>query len=260
LTDSLIEAAGEFNWLNHTFVHLDLDLLSAAEIADEVTRNLTWAGEHGIDVPADTLVTGAHSGLDNPALAGVADACGIRWIASDASRTPLVRQLAGAHLVPRHPVNIPLDVCTQDALLRQRGGPSAATGVVDTLERVEVLALEASLILTHLLSNDPRPHYTHQNALVGDRLFLGLLDSVLQSYHALIATRPVQLTLAEAGLELLRRAVWSQVAGHGAVSARDTDGVIEIVNDSDRSIEVPCAGADARGGWVSVPAGGRLVI
>jgi hypothetical protein len=260
LTDSLIEAAGEFNWLNHTFGHLDLDLLSAAEIADEVTRNLTWAGEHGIDVPADTLVTGAHSGLDNPALAGVADACGIRWIASDASRTPLVRQLAGAHLVPRHPVNIPLDVCTQDALLRRRGGASAATGVVDTLERVEVLAMEAGLILTHLLSNDPRPHYTHQNALVGDRLFLGLLDSVLQSYHALIATRPVQLTLAEAGLELLRRAVWSLVAGHGAVSARDTDGVIEIVNDSDRSIEVPCAGADARGGWVSVPAGGRLVI
>ena len=110
-------------------------------------------------------------------------------------------------------MNIPLDVCTQDALLRQRGSAAAATGVVDTLERVEVLAMEASLILTHLLSNDPRPHYTHQNALVGDRLLLGLLDGVLQSYHALIRTRPVQLTLAEAGRELLRRAAWSQAIG-----------------------------------------------
>jgi len=167
--------------------------------------------------------------------------------------------LARAYLVPRHPVNIPLDVCTHEALLRQRGA-AAATGVVDTLERSDVLALEATLILTHLLSNDPRPHYTHQNALVGDRLLLGLLDGVLQSFRALIRTRPVQLTLAEAGRELLRRRAWSQVIGQGAVSARDTDGAIEIVNDSARSVEVPWAGPDVHGGWVTVPAGGRQVI
>ena len=259
LTESLIEAAGEFNWINHTFGHLDLNNATPAEITDEITNNLTWAREHGIDVPADALVTGAHSGLDNPALATVADRCGIRWIASDASRAPQGRPLARAHLVPRHPVNIPLDVCTHEALLRQRGA-AAATGVVDTLERSDVLALEATLILTHLLSNDPRPHYTHQNALVGDRLLLGLLDGVLQSFRALIRTRPVQLTLAEAGRELLRRRAWSQVIGQGAVSARDTDGAIEIVNDSARSVEVPWAGPDVHGGWVTVPAGGRQVI
>jgi heparan sulfate-N-deacetylase len=259
LTECLIEAADEFNWINHTFGHLDLDHATPAQITDEINNNLAWAREHGIDVPADALVTGAHSGLDNPALATVADRCGIRWMASDASRAPDVRPLAGAYLVPRHPVNIPLDVCTRDALLRQRRA-TAATGVVDTLERSDVLAMEATLILTHLLSNDPRPHYTHQNALVGDRLLLGLLDGVLQSFHALIRTRPVQLTLAEAGQELLRRAAWSRMIGRGAVSARDTEGLIEIVNDSDRSVEVPWSGSGSRGGWVTVPAGRRLVL
>jgi len=259
LTESLIEAADEFNWINHTFGHLDLDQATPDEITDEITNNLAWAREHGIDVPADTLITGAHSGLDNPALASVADRCGIRWIASDASRAPHVQPLAGAHLVPRHPVNIPLDVCTRDGLLRQRKA-AQAPGVLDTLERSDVLATEATLILTHLLSNDPRPHYTHQNALVGDRLLLELLDGVLQSYHALVRTRPVQLTLAEAGRELQRRAAWSQVIGHGAVSAQDTEGVIEITNGSDRSVEVPWAGPGVRGGWVTVAAGSRLVL
>jgi hypothetical protein len=260
LTECLVEEAGEFNWINHTFGHLDLDHLSVAEISDEVTRNLAWAHEHGIDVPSDALVTGAHSGLNNPALATVADRYAIGWIASDASRAPRVQPLAGAHLVPRHPVNIPLDVCTEDALQRRRTSVAASTGVVDTLERVDVLAMDATLILTHVLSNDPRPHYTHQNALVGDRLLLGLLEGVLQSYHCMIRTRPVQLTLAEAGRELLRRAAWSQVIGDEAVSASATDGVVEIVNGSDSAIEVPWAGAGAQGGWVTVPAGGRLVL
>ena len=259
LTESLITAAAQFNWINHTFGHLDLDHATPAVITDEITRNLDWAREHGIDVPVDALVTGAHSGLGNPALATVADRCGIRWIASDASRTPRVQALAGAHLVPRHPVNIPLDVCTRDVLLRRRSGPPVNSDV-RTLERSDVLALEADLIITHLLSNDPRPHYTHQNALVGDRLLLGLLDGVLQSYRALIRIRPVQFTLAEAGRELLRRAAWSEVIGHGTVSARCTDGVIEIANDSDRPVDVPSAGPTAHGGWVTVAAGGRVVL
>jgi hypothetical protein len=80
------------------------------------------------------------------------------------------------------------------------------------------------------------------------------------SWTASRRTRPVQLTLAEAGRELLRRRAWSQVIGQGAVSARDTDGAIEIVNDSARSVEVPWAGPDVHGGWVTVPAGGRQVI
>lgn len=259
LTESLIKASDHFNWINHTFGHLDLDDATPAVITEEITRNLNWAHEHGIEVPGDALVTGAHSGLDNPALATVAEECGIRWIASDASRTPLVQRLASAYLVPRHPVNIPLNVCTRDAMLAQRSAALASSGV-DTSERSDVMALEAGLIFTHLLSNDPRPHYTHQNALVADRLLLGLLDDVMQSYSALIRIRPAQFTLAEAGRELLRRAAWSAAIDDRAVSARQVDGVVEIGNHSDRPVEVPCAGPGAQDGWVTVAAGDRFVL
>lgn len=70
----------------------------------------------------------------------------------------------------------------------------------------------------------------------------------------------MQLTLAEAGQELLRRAAWSQLIASGAVSGRETDGVVEIANGSATSIEVPWAGPGTQGGWVTVAAGGRLVL
>lgn len=257
LTERLISSAAAFNWVNHTFGHLDLDHATAQQIDDEIVQNLTWARENGVDVPADTLVTGAHSGLLNPALAEVADRRGVRWIASDASRTPRVQPLGDARLVPRHPVNIPLDVCTEEALRQRHATGGAGT---DTLERTPVLAMEATLILTHLLSNDPRPHYSHQNTLVGDRLLLGLLDGVLQSCRALIRTAPVQLSLAEAGQELVRRATWAELVDRGTVTARAVGGVVEVVNDADRPVEIPWSGPQGSSGWVTVPAADRLVL
>lgn len=255
LTDAVLAAAAEFDWVNHTFGHLDLDRATVEQITDEVVRNLAWADDHGVEVPADTLVTGAHSGLENPALASVAVTCGLRWIASDASRTPTVRPLGPASLVPRHPVNIPLDVCSLDALRRRHDGGAA----VGTLERTDVLAMESSLILTHLLTNDPRPHYTHQNTLVGDRLLLGLLDGVLDAYRALVHTPPVHCTLADAGHELVRRAAWADVIREGGVAGHRTDGVVEVVNSTDRAVEIPWCSPDGTERWVTVEAGGRLV-
>ena len=257
LTESLIVSAAHFNWINHTFGHLDLDDVSATVITEEITRNLIWASDHGIDVPADTLVTGAHSGLTNPAMTGVAEQCGIRWIASDASRTPSVQRLGEAHLVPRHPVNIPLDICTHDALAGHRIAHSAAA-TVDTLERREVLEQEADLIVSHLLSNDPRPHYTHQNALVRDRLLLGLLDDALQSYRALVRIRPVQMTLAEAGRELLRRAAWSEAVAAGVLSIRRTDSGVDIANCSDQDVAVPWTAPGGGSRWMTVAPGDKI--
>lgn len=264
LTDALIESADQFNWLNHTFGHLDLDHASDVEIHDEVTRNLEWAYSSNLPVEPDSLVTGAHSGLDNPRLLEVLESCDIRWLASDASRETQPRQLGSAHTVPRHPVNIPLDVSTREGLLRRRS-PATGGSAVSTMDWVGFLSREAGFILDHMLSNDPRPHYTHQNALVGDQLLLGLLDVVLQSYRGLIAEPTVQLSLAEAGQELLRRNIWSELCDTGGIVARDLDGTVEIENRTDAVIDVPYAGKrnrpDGHGSnWIAIPARSRCVM
>jgi hypothetical protein len=267
LTEALVEYAGEFNWLNHTFDHLDLDDASEQEIRDEITRNLQWATDNRIPVERDSLVTGAHSGLDNPAMAAASTACGVRWIAADASLDSGARVIGAARTVPRHPVNIPLDISTREQL-SHRPAPASYGAIVGTIEQTgQLLVMEAGIILDHLLSNDPRPHFAHQNGLVDDRLLLGLLDVVLQSYRELIALPPKQLSLAAAGRELARRERWASALAAGLVAAHLVADVVQITNRSNRAVEAPImassggsAHTGVRGRWIGVAAGQTITL
>jgi hypothetical protein len=240
LTDELVRHAGSFNWLNHTFGHLNLDDVSEAVARDEIRRNLEWAARHGLPVQLGSVVTGAHSGLDNANVAAVLDELGIDWLASDASVEPDSRAIGIAATVPRHPINIPLDASTLDTLRRRGSGRGA--GTPGESKACDQLAVEAGLMLDHLLSGDPRPHYTHQNALVDDRLLLRLLDDVLAQYKQLVTTPPRQISMAEAGLELIRRQRWSSLVDMGAVSAVLVGDAVRIANHSDSGVDIPMCG------------------
>lgn len=259
LTDELVKHAAAFNWLNHTFGHLNLDDVSVETARAEIENNIDWAAANRIPVQPGALVTGAHSGLDNPNVAAVLEACGIEWVASDASVEPESRAIGQAETVPRHPINIPLDVATHESLNRRRDGDGS--GVSTSTQRHDALSIEAGLLLDHLLSNDPRPHYTHQNALVADRLLLSLLDDVLATFRAMVSASLRQMSLAEAGFELKRRKSWARLVDLGAVSASAVGDTAWVENLTDDGVEVPITGRGRTPAqeWVYLPPGRSII-
>jgi hypothetical protein len=71
---------------------------------------------------------------------------------------------------------------------------------------------EAKVVLQHVLSNSPRPHYAHQSNLAEDRLLYPLLERILADYRRVFADGAplVDMTMSEAGLELKRAADWQR--------------------------------------------------
>ncbi|MFF5387340.1 hypothetical protein ACFY5H_03080 [Streptomyces sp. NPDC013012] len=227
--------------------------VSRAELSAQIRDNHDWAVRRGISVDRSELVTGEHSGLrtlpqqpvDNPHLAGALADNGVKWIASDNSREPGQRTVGtssgAARTVPRHPVNVYYNVGTAAEMAdeynwvytsRADGGSGicesnpastclpaplpVATGYAD-----HIVPQEARTALSHVLGNDPRPHYVHQSNLAEERLLYPVLDRVLADYRALFAPSAPLVNPAqrEVGTELARRAAWDRALAAGKVTA-----------------------------------------
>ncbi|MBD0709658.1 hypothetical protein BU197_15070 [Streptomyces sp. CBMA291] len=232
------------------------------ELSAQIRDNLDWALGKGISVDRSELVTGEHSGLrtlpqqpaDNPHLAGALAENGVSWTASDNSREPRQRSLGPAYgaakTVPRHPVNVYYNVGTAAEMTdeynwihtsRADGGSGtceanpattclpaplpAATGYAD-----HIVPQEARTALSHLLGNDPRPHYVHQSNLAEERLLYPVLDRVLGDYRALFAPSAPLVVPAqrEAGAELARRTAWDQALDAGKVTAYRVGATVTV--------------------------------
>ncbi|WP_256104466.1 hypothetical protein [Streptomyces sp. ODS05-4] len=224
--------------------------VSRAEISAQIRDNHTWAVGKGVAVDRTELVTGEHSGLkvlpqqpaDNPNLAGALADNGVRWIASDNSRDPAQRNVGAARTVPRHPMNVYYNVGTAAEMTdeynwiytsRADGGsgicednPATSTCLADPLDPDTgygsyIVPQEARIALSHVVANDPRPHYVHQSNLAEERLLYPVLDKVLADYRALYAdnTPIVNPRQSEAGTEFARRAAWDKALAEGRVTA-----------------------------------------
>ncbi|MFE0644450.1 hypothetical protein ACFW2Y_22985 [Streptomyces sp. NPDC058877] len=225
--------------------------VSRSEISRQIRDNHNWAVGKGISVDRSELVTGEHSGLktlpqqpvDNPHLAGALADNGVKWTASDNSREPQQRAVGtgAAKTVPRHPMNVYYNVGTAAEMAdeynwiytsRADGGSGicesnpastclsaplpTATGYAD-----HIVPQEARIALSHVLGNDPRPHYVHQSNLAEERLLYPVLDRVLADYRALFAPNAPLVNPAQkdVGTELNRRAAWDQALAAGKVTA-----------------------------------------
>ncbi|MEU8528624.1 hypothetical protein AB0C77_24010 [Streptomyces sp. NPDC048629] len=222
---------------------------SRSAISAEIRNNHNWAVGKGISVDRSELVTGEHSGLktlpqqpaDNPNLAGALADNGVKWLASDNSREPAQRTVGGSKTVPRHPMNVYYNVGTAAEMTdeynwiytsRADGGSGVcesnpastclpapldpATGYAD-----RIVPQEARTALSHIVANDPRPHYVHQSNLAEERLLYPVLDRVLADYRALFAdnTPLVVPRHRDVGAELDRRAAWEKAVAEGRVTA-----------------------------------------
>ncbi len=220
-----------------------------AELSAQIRDNHDWAVRKGIAVDRSELVTGEHSGLktlpqqpvDNPNLAGALADNGVKWTGSDNSREPQQRTVGtatgAAKTVPRHPVNVYYNVGTAAEMAdeynwvytsRADGGSGicesnpastclpaplpVATGYAD-----HIVPQEARTALSHVLGNDPRPHYVHQSNLAEERLLYPVLDRVLADYRGLFAPSAPLVNPAQrdVGTELTRRAAWDQALAAG---------------------------------------------
>ncbi|WP_432492143.1 hypothetical protein [Kineococcus auxinigenes] len=266
LTRALLAAAGEFRWINHTWDHRDLDDLDEQGLHEQVERNRRWAERAGVPASATALVTGAHSGLGNPALPRVLGRTGIAAVAADASRGAAPAALGPATVVPRHPTEVTTHVSTWAELLadqeRRHGAPAPS--------REEFLRAQAEVVLGRVLAGDPRPVFAHQSNVTGDRVLLDVLARVLDEHARLLAPGTVLLnpSMDEVAHELRRRERWRTALAAGAVRALAGGG--ELLLEAGADVEVPVtlpAGAGAglpyagaRCGWLPVAAGGAVRV
>ncbi|MBT2444607.1 hypothetical protein J7E93_31825 [Streptomyces sp. ISL-36] len=223
--------------------------MSRAEISGQIRDNHGWAVGKGLSVDRSELVTGEHSGLktlpqqptDNPNLAGALFDNGVKWVASDNSREPLQRSVGAAGTVPRHPMNVYYNVGTAAEMAdeynwiytaRADGGSGicetdpASTCLPASLDPAtgyasHIVPREARTALSHIVANDPRPHYVHQSNLAEERLLYPVLDRVLADYRALFAESAplVNPRQRDVGTELNRRTAWDQALAAGKVTA-----------------------------------------
>jgi hypothetical protein len=292
--DALLAIRGA-RWINHTYTHEYLGCMrdqtqpgfpcqrdAAGNVAwvalqvasDEIAKNQEFARAHGLVVDPSELVTGEHSGLrrapeepsDNPNLLEALRGRDIAWIASDASREPEQRLVAGARTVPRYPMNLFFNVGRREELIDEfnwihSSAADGGSGVCSNDARATCLApldpsrgfdewivpREARTMLLHALSNDPRPHYAHQSNVAEDRLLYPVLERVLADYRRWFAAdvQLLQLTLAESGAELRNRATW--IANQDRVNAYFEAGVLNLTLSSGETMPVP----------LTLPAGSR---
>lgn len=272
LTQAVLAAKDDFRWTSHTFSHPDLDPASRTEIEDELQSNIDFAHAHGIAIDPTEVVTGGHSGLANPNMPAALDQIGVKWIGADASRQPNQYAIGGALTVPRHPTGIYYNVGTREEQLDEYNWinftacPEGNLGCLKAPADWDTYVNnEATIILRHILDNDPRPHYVHQSNLAEDGTMYPVVDEVLARYHRLFKADLVQPGVGQAGEELQRMATWQAALAAGTVSATvNADG--QVVVHSDGTVAVPVTGGtvgDSYGGVTSgwaTPAGGDTIV
>ncbi|MFD7971081.1 hypothetical protein [Streptomyces clavifer] len=224
--------------------------VSRNEIADEIATNEAWGESAGLPLQSSELVTGEHSGLkvtpqqpeDNPHLGPALADTGIEWLGSDNSRDPVQRTVGTATTVSRYPMNVfynagraaeQVDEYNWIYTARAQGGsgicednPATSTCLAAPLDTAtgyteHIVPLETRIALTHVLTNDPKPHFIHQSNLAEDRIAYPVLDGVLGTYDALYTddTPVVNLRMKEIGVEMQRRGHWRAALDADQVTA-----------------------------------------
>ncbi|MGA2827584.1 MAG: putative Ig domain-containing protein [Streptosporangiaceae bacterium] len=225
------------------------------------------------------VVTGEHSGIENPNMPAALAGVGVTTFAQDASRQPQQYSLGAALGAPRYPSNIYYNAdnftdelneynslyVAQGDSLGSTQFPSETGHCTDTsattcrttpATEADLLASESHIMLSHVLDNDPRVGYAHQTNLIGPATdtsgqdvgytLLRLIDNMLSQYNSwYTSTAPItQMTDATEAQVLAKQAAWTSANTAGQTSATETNGVVTVTNNG-AGVNVP----------VTVPAG-----
>jgi hypothetical protein len=233
LTAVLLANQASFNWISHTFHHVNLDTITAAEATTELQLNDDFARRSGFSsYTKEAMVQPDISGLYNAAFRQAAYDFGIRYLIADTSRPEWSNpspntgfsspDLPGLIIIPRHATSLFYNVRTPDEWVSEYNcyyGPdgTCANGARrywdHNLTYAEILDHESDRWLQYLLTWDIDPLMFHQpnlgtydgvHSLLGD-----LVEATLSKYSAMY-TLPIQnLTQREVGERMANRMAYN---------------------------------------------------
>lgn len=264
LEPAALAHAADFFWLNHTWDHLNMDMLSYGDAQAEIERNLDYAARHalpGFDPTA--AVTPEVSGLDNfAAVAGMLSA-GVRVVVSDSSITAALRPknpgTNSAHnvgranpldsclyQVPRHPTEIYVNCATAEEEV-DRYNLVNGDDVGRDLTYAELLDREAQWALRLLLDGDIDPLMFHQSNLHTwngtHSLYSDWVDAALSRFTAAVNLPVLSLPLGDIGRAMRARNALDRCGAVATLVTRGAATSLEIRVEG--ACAVPVTGLDA---------------
>ncbi len=288
---------------------------SDVSIGTEIGLDQAFATANALPnyTPAD-LVSGEHSGLENPNMSAALAGVGITTFASDASRQTAPFTLGAARSAPRFPTNIYYNAGNWNDELNEYNtlyasattqigtnsqnqpefghcvGTSSTTCLSAPATEASLIASETSIMMSHILANNPRVDYAHQSNLIGPESSPGtsnggytLLDtlSAMQnlytSYENTNAPLDQTTDVTEAQV-LAEQSAWATADTANTVTATldKGTGTVTVTNSGGAAVDVPLTtpqGTTVSGGtaygesyagqlstWTSVAPGAPLVV
>ena len=238
------------------------------------------------------VVTGEHSGLENPNMTAALAGVGVTTFAQDGSRQPTQYSLGAALGAPRYPSNIyynaanwPDELNEYNTLYVTQGdsigggetghctSTSATTCVSAPLTEAGVLASESHIMLGHVLANNPRVGYAHQSDLIGPATdssgndygytILDLISDMLTQYKTWYNTTTAPLQQMDDVTEaqtLQEQSAWASAENGTGISASITNGTVTVAN-SGTALNIPVTvplGTTVNGSAFGTSYGGTL--
>jgi hypothetical protein len=275
LTPSVRRNQAQFNWVNHTFNHENLDSVDYATATSEISLNNTAATQLRFgSYNTANLIQPDISGLNNPEFLRAAKDLGVKYLISDTSRTgnperygknegrynafqPSILEMA------RYPVSLYFNVSTpaewlaEDNCLYPAG---AAFGHVDTY--AQLLDREATTLVKYLLQGHNRPLMFHQpnlRAYSGNKSLLSdLLDLTFAKYSQLVTVPITSPTMNALGVQQANRMQYNEAWKTGGMQASIVPGV-SITLKSAKAVTVPVTGLDAGAAYVRETYAGQRI-
>lgn len=276
LTPAAQALADDFDWINHTYDHLNLDNATHTATLQQIADNLALADDLNLPASRTALVTPEVSGLDNPAaMRAIADS-GIRVVVSDSSKTAEV--LAALYpgetrqpqdppapnqgrfnalepsilMLPRRPNNLFFNVATPEAWVHEYNCLYGADGRVPPpagwgrdLDYEEMLEHESQVLVRYLLRGELYPWMFHQanlHAYDGTHSLLSdLLDRTLQLYQRYMRLPISSPSQDQLGADLLQRMLLASTPLTATLQI-DAQGGQRLELVADGALSVPVTG------------------
>lgn len=262
LTPQVIKDQAYFRWVTHTYSHKDLDVISAADVSNELSQNDNAAVNLlGFTFYSrETLIQPNISGMTNRDFLSSAYAFGTRSMIANTSlpewnnpspNTGFYSTVQpGILIIPRHPTNLYYNVITPEQWVSEYNcyfGPNATCGdgkgkIWDhDLTFEEILDKESTVMLQYLLKWDIDPLMFHQANLAAydgkNSLLTRLIDATLAKYRMLI-TLPIR--------NLSQNQIAEKMAERMAYNASGVKGTLlpckAITLTAERAAKIPLTG------------------
>jgi hypothetical protein len=274
-----LSAGVNLTWLNHTWDHTSLDLMTRAAARDEVTQNCKLAEQYKLNgFACSELVTPDMSVAGAEAMLGILDA-GVRYIVSDSSITAEVAAARGVppgdnpsfnvgrlnaidariYETPRHPTSIFYDVATRAAEVDEYNTIYRSYWGRD-LTYDELINVEASFGLHYLLIGDIDPLMFHQPNLKSEivdgtshSLFGDWIEASATQFAALVKLPILTLPEREIAGAMQARAAFNACGATATYVEAGSARRLEL--RSSGACVIPVTGVSSTAGVVEVYAG-----